>query len=297
MSSRTATLFVSLLVLATGLVSAQPGRAATVTVVAFTTAAPFTATVSPADAATLVPGMVLQNPFAGTPSILAINTATGVITLTSEILSPVTPLPAVVVFATPHPGTAASVTVVAFTTAAPFTATVSPAADAAKLVLGMFVLNPFAGTPSIIGIDPATGVITLTSEILSPVTPLPAAVVFAIPNPGTAASVTVVAFTTAAPFTATVSPAADAAKLAIGMVLQNPFAGTPTITAIDPATGVITLTSEILSPVTPLPAVVVFAIPGTLPSSVPVLSMPTLAVLALLLAGLGWIFSRKAQAV
>jgi uncharacterized membrane protein len=63
---RNATLFVPVLVLATSLVSAQAGRAATVTVTAFTTAAPFTITVSPADAATLALGMLVQNPFAGT---------------------------------------------------------------------------------------------------------------------------------------------------------------------------------------------------------------------------------------
>jgi uncharacterized repeat protein (TIGR01451 family) len=78
-----------------------PRATATVTVTAFTTAAPFTITVSPADAATLALGMVVQNPFAGTPSIIAINPATGVITLTSQALPITTVLPTVMVFANP----------------------------------------------------------------------------------------------------------------------------------------------------------------------------------------------------
>jgi len=95
--SRSATLFVPVLVLATGLVSAQAGWSASVNVVAFTTAAPFTATVA-GDTSQLALGMFVQNPFAGTPSILAING--NVITLTSEILPTTTTLPKVVDFAT-----------------------------------------------------------------------------------------------------------------------------------------------------------------------------------------------------
>jgi uncharacterized repeat protein (TIGR01451 family) len=188
-----------------------------------------------------------------------------VITLTSQALPNATALPKAVVF-TPLPsGATATVNVNAFTTAAPFSISVSPA-DAATLVLGMVVQSPFAGTPSIIAINPATGVITLTSQALPNATSLPKAVVFVAAPPGATATVTVNAFTTAAPFSISVSPA-DAAKLVLGMVLQNPFAGTPTIIAIDPAAGVITLTSQALPNATSLPKFVVFANPGTPPSA------------------------------
>jgi hypothetical protein len=97
--SRKATWFVPILVLAIGLVFAQSGWSATVTVVAFTTAAPFTAVLLPGDGAKLVVGQILETPFADTPTITAI--AGDLITLSSQILPSTTFLPQPVVFASP----------------------------------------------------------------------------------------------------------------------------------------------------------------------------------------------------
>ena len=74
----------------------------------------------------------------------------------------------------------------------------------------------------------------------------------------TSATVTVTAFTTAAPFTVTVSIAdPNFGKLALGMVLVE-SSGSATITAIDPVGGVITLSSQGLPTGTTTPALVTF---------------------------------------
>jgi hypothetical protein len=90
-------------------VTGQSAVRVVVSVTAFTTAAPFTITVSVTDAAKLSIGQVLVGAFAGTPTITAIDLVGGVISLTSQALPTGTAVPINVTFgASFSPGTPAT---------------------------------------------------------------------------------------------------------------------------------------------------------------------------------------------